>query len=86
MGSIERNRQIVAEAGYVDSDWFVLPIQDWHNYYGPGEQRVGELREKYAGDREVLATLNEVAREYDLFRAYHDAYGYVFYVMRKRGA
>jgi len=86
MGSIERNRQIIAEAGYVDPDWFVLPIQDWHNYYGPGEQRVAELREKYAGDREVLATLNEADREYDLFRAYHDAYGYVFYVMRKPSA
>jgi hypothetical protein len=85
MGSIERNCQIVAEAGYVDPDGFVLPVQDWHNYYGPGEKRVAEVREKYAGDREVLATLDQL-REYDLFRAYPDAYGYVFYVMRKPAA
>jgi hypothetical protein len=86
MGSIERNCQIVAEAGYVDADGFVLPVQDWHNCYGPGEMRVAELRERYAGDREVLATLDQVQREYDLFRAHSDAYGYVFYVMRKPGA
>ena len=54
MGSIERNCRIVAEAGYVDCDGFVLPAQDWwNNYYGPAERRVAELREKYAGDREV---------------------------------
>ncbi len=86
MGSIERNRRIVAEAGYVGADWFVLPVQDWHSYYGPGEMRVAELRKKYAGDREVLATLDDVQREYDLFRAHSGAYGYVFYVMRKPAA
>ncbi len=83
MGSIERNCRIVAQAGYVDADWFVLPVQDWRNYYGPAEMRVAELREKYAGDREVLATLDEAQREHDLFRAHPGAYGYVFYVMRK---
>jgi SAM-dependent methyltransferase len=83
MGTIERNCQLVADAGYVDGDGFVLPIQDWHNYYGPGERRVEELREKYAGDSAVLATLDDVQSEYDLFRACPDAYGYVFYVMRK---
>jgi ubiquinone/menaquinone biosynthesis C-methylase UbiE len=84
MGSIERNCQLVAEAGYVSMDGFVLPVQDWwNNYYGPSERRVEELREKYAADPEALATLDETTREHDVFRAYHDAYGYVFYVMRK---
>ena len=86
MGSIERNCQLVAEAGYVNMDGFVLPPQDWRNYYEPAERRVEELREKYADDREALATLDEASREHDLFRAYHDAYGYVFYVMRKPAA
>jgi len=86
MGSIERNCQLVAEAGYVNMDGFVLPPQDWRNYYEPAERRVEELREKYADDREALATLDEASREHDLFRLYHDAYGYVFYVMRKPAA
>ena len=84
MKSIERNCQIVAETGYVDADGFVLPVQDWwNNYYEPAERRVAELREKYADDPDMLATFDETTREHDLFRTYHDSYGYVFYVMRK---
>jgi SAM-dependent methyltransferase len=83
MGSIERNCEIAAEAGYVSMDGFVLSVQEWWNYYRPAQRRVEELREKYSDDRYVLATLDEVQREHDLYRAYSDAYGYVFYVMRK---
>ncbi len=87
MRSIERNCQIVAETGYVDADGFVLPVQDWwDNYYGPGQTRVAKLRTKYAGDPEVLAILEDHQREYDLFRMHCDAYGYIFYVMRKPAA
>ena len=83
MGSIERNCQIVAEAGYVNMDGFVFSMNDWRNYYEPSERRVEELKEKYAGSSDVLATLDDAQREYDLFRVHHDSYGYVFYVMRK---
>jgi ubiquinone/menaquinone biosynthesis C-methylase UbiE len=84
MGSIERNCQTIAEAGYVNMEGFVISVQDWwNNYYWPTERRVEELREKYADDREALATLEETQREHDMFRKYSDAYGYVFYVMRK---
>ncbi len=84
MGSIERNCQIVAEAGYVNMDGFVCSVKDWWTTItSPTERRVEELQEKYAGDREAFATLDDAQREYDLFRVHHDAYGYVFYVMRK---
>jgi ubiquinone/menaquinone biosynthesis C-methylase UbiE len=83
MGSIERNCQLIAEAGYAHMDGFVLSVNDWHNYYGPAETRVEMLKEKYADDPDVLAELDEENREPGLFRKYHDAYGYVFYVMRK---
>ena len=75
MNSIERNCHIVSEAGYVDADGFVIPVQDWwDNYYGPGESRVAALRTKYAGDPEVLAILEDHQREYDLFRQHCDSY------------
>ncbi len=83
MGTVERNTQIITETGYAGADGFVLPIDDWNNYYGPAGKRLEELREKYAGDAEVLAKLDDARREHDLFRDYHDSYGYVFYVMRK---
>lgn len=78
------NEGIVIEAGYEAPATFVLPTADWwENYYGPGERRLLEVRERYADDRETVAALDEIRREYDLFRAHSDAYGYVFYVMRK---
>jgi len=83
MGTIERNCQIVTETGYSGADGFVLPAHDWMNYYEPAAKRLEELRARYAEDREALAALDEAQREQDLFRDYHDAYGYVFYVMRK---
>ena len=84
MNSIERNCQIVSDTGYVDADGFVIPADDWwDNYYGPGETRVSALRTKYAGDPDTLAILEDAQREYDLFRAHCDAYGYVFFAMRK---
>ena len=87
MQSVEENRAAVAAAGYIDLATFVLPSQDWwDNYYGPAEARLAELRAKYAADTEALAALNEIQREYDLFRKYSDSYGYVFYVMRKPSA
>lgn len=86
MGTIERNCGTIAEAGYVEPDGFVLSTKDWRNYYGPAERRVEELKEKYADHPDILATLDDVQREYDIFRDFHDSYGYVFYVMRKPGA
>jgi ubiquinone/menaquinone biosynthesis C-methylase UbiE len=84
MRSVVRNCEIVTEAGYECLDGFVLQEKDWwENYYGPAEARVRELRRKYAGDAEAIATLDEAQVEYDLFRDHSDAYGYVFYVMRK---
>ncbi len=84
MRSIERNCAIVRETGYADLDGFVLPVKDWwENYYGPGEARVAELRVKYANDPATMALFDEHQREYDLFRAHSEAYGYVYYVMRK---
>jgi hypothetical protein len=83
MGTIERNTQIITETGYAGADGFVLPLDDWNNYYAPAEKRLEELRVKYVDDHEALARLDEARREHDLFRAHHDSYGYVFYVMRK---
>jgi ubiquinone/menaquinone biosynthesis C-methylase UbiE len=84
MRSLEQNRCIVTEAGYESPATFVLPAADWwENYYGPGEARLLQVRERYRDDAETMAALDEVRREYDLFRAHSDSYGYVFYIMRK---
>lgn len=86
MRSIERNCEILRETGYVDRNGFVLPERDWWAYYSPAETRIAQLREKYGGDSDMLATLDDAQSEYDLYRKHHDSYGYVFYVMRKPAA
>jgi ubiquinone/menaquinone biosynthesis C-methylase UbiE len=84
MHSIEENRQIAAQVGYEELQAFTLPSTDWwRNYYGPGEARLLEVRARHRDDPETVAILDERRREYDLFRAHSDAYGYVFYIMRK---
>ena len=84
MHSLEENRQIAAQAGYEQLRTFTLPTGDWwRNYYGPDEARLLEVRARHQGDSGTVAILDEIRREYDLFRAHSDAYGYVFYVMRK---
>ena len=47
------------------------------------EQRISELREKHSAEPTILEVLDGEQKEIDLFRRYADAYGYVFYVMRK---
>jgi SAM-dependent methyltransferase len=84
MQSIGGNLKIAADAGYGDIKSFVLPTADWWaNYYGPGEARLIDVRARHAAELETIALLDDIRREYDLFRAHSDAYGYVFYVMRK---
>ena len=81
--TIEANRRSAADAGYDNIQSFVLPATDFWNYYGPAEARLHEVRTRHAGDPQVAARLAEAQLEYDLYRKYSDAYGYVFYVMRK---
>ena len=84
--TLEGNCRIASEAGYADVRTFVLPVADWWAYYyGPAEARLLEVRARHEGDREIGKRLDEIAREYDLFRRYSDAYGYVFYIMTKAG-
>jgi len=87
MRSREANGKLIQALGYVDLQTFVLPAQDWwDNYYGPGERRLQQARARYEGDPEACAMLDEIGREYDVFRACSDSYGYVFYVMRNPAA
>jgi len=82
--SIEGNLQKITDAGYRTCKHFVLPESAWWDgYYVPLEARVRALRQKYAGDSEAEAELDETEKEIDFYRRYSHAYGYVFYVMQK---
>lgn len=84
--NIEGNLQVIAEAGYRACRHLVLPESAWWvGYYIPLEARIRELRQKYAGDAEAQAELDETEQEIDFYRRYARTYGYVFYVMQKPG-
>ncbi len=72
---------IIEEAGYTLVDHFALPDSCWWDYYRPLEERIGQMRRKYAGAEEVLDFLDESQAEIDVYRQYSDCYGYVFYLM-----
>jgi ubiquinone/menaquinone biosynthesis C-methylase UbiE len=78
------NIDIVSECGFELIDHFLVPESVWwHDYYGPLETLILQLREKYAMDQEALRVLEKEQREVDLYRKYSKWYGSAFYVMRK---
>ncbi|HKJ61560.1 MAG TPA: class I SAM-dependent methyltransferase [Hyphomicrobiales bacterium] len=74
-------REIVTACGYKLLGDFVLPEQDWLNYYEPMELRVAELRGKYADDPVGAVMLDKAQAEIDDYRRNSSWYGYMFLVM-----
>jgi SAM-dependent methyltransferase len=86
MVSQEENLRKAEGCGYRVLQHFSLPSEVWWaNYYAPLGDRLAEFRARYSDDEEALAVLDEEAREIDLFRKYHEYYGYVFYVLKREG-
>lgn len=82
MLDISGNLDIIKSCGYKTTGHFTLPDQAWDNYYGPLENRIGRLIEKYKNDEAALRMLHSELKEIELYNKYHDDYGYVFYVMK----
>jgi SAM-dependent methyltransferase len=67
--------------GYRLVGHFSLPESFWWaNYYALLQERIGALREKYAGEGAILQILNREQREVDLFRKHQRWYGSAFLV------
>jgi len=83
MRDAQASREIVAEAGYRLLGNFILPEQDWLNYYEPLEARIEQLRSRHAGDPVAERVLDQSQAEIDDFRKNGSYYGYQFLVMAK---
>jgi ubiquinone/menaquinone biosynthesis C-methylase UbiE len=82
--TIEENLKIILKCGYVVIGHFSLPEDAWwEEYYGPLEERIRTVREKYKDDSDALAELDKGQEEIDLYRKYSQWYGSVFYIMQK---
>lgn len=84
MGRVEDVLALVAGAGFSLRGHFTLPDEAWwDDFYAPMLRRLAELRERYAGDAEALAAIEELAREPELHRLHSDCYAYEFFVARR---
>ncbi|MGB2827507.1 MAG: hypothetical protein WBC50_04845, partial [Dehalococcoidales bacterium] len=65
-------------------DHFALPEDAWWViYFGPLEQRVRELRVKYADDPQALQALEKGQREVDMHKKHYRWYGSAYFIMQK---
>jgi SAM-dependent methyltransferase len=86
MTTVDDNLTIVEKCGYRNLERFVLPESAWwDDYYTPMEQRLVMLREKYKTNESALARIAASQEEMDMYREYSAYYGYVFYIMQRKG-
>jgi len=75
----------VPACGYDLVGYFVLPEDTWWiDYYGPLENRVQELRLKYADASKSLELLKKEQQGIDVSKKYHQWYGSAFFIMEER--
>jgi len=84
MKTQEENLEVARSLGYRAVDWFVLPeLAWWDSFYTPLRKILDTLRPDYQSEAEAIQFFDMLQSEIDMFRKYHDWYGYVFYVLRK---
>jgi SAM-dependent methyltransferase len=84
MRNIAENLAAIPPRGYQVLGHFPLPDDAWWvEYYDPLEERLPELRFKYAGDAEALALLEDSRREIEILRRYPGWYSSVFFLMQR---
>jgi hypothetical protein len=84
MRNIAENLAAIPPRGYQVLGHFPLPDDAWWvEYYDPLEERLPELRFKYAGDAEALALLEDSQREIEILRRYPGWYSSVFFLMQR---
>jgi SAM-dependent methyltransferase len=85
MRHVEHNAALCRRCGYDVVEQFALPESAWwRDYYGPLERRLAALGLEHRGDEAALAMIDETREQIELYRAFADAYGYVFFVLRVR--
>lgn len=84
MVDVETNLGYLRDQGFEIIDHFVLPESAWWEpYYEPMEERLRELRDRYAGCSERLGVVESMQTEIDMYRKYSRYYGNVFFVARR---
>lgn len=83
MGTVDANLDLARRMGFEILDAFALPEAAWWAYYRPLWARCEAARVDAAA--ELQDVILETEREMKLLERWPDVYGYVFYILRKRG-
>ena len=85
MGTVAANCAAAGDAGFEVLDTVPLPRSAWwDDYYTPLLARVGELEPEAQHNAVLAEAIAETRSEVAFFERFGDAYGYVFYLCRKR--
>ena len=85
IGTVPEYVERLPACGYRLIGQFALPEDFWWlNYYALVDERIRELRKKYAADGAARELLDGEQREVDLYREHARWYGSAFLVMQKR--
>jgi hypothetical protein len=85
MTTVDGNLATARACGFDLIEHFTLPESAWwDDYYTPMARRIDELLDGHRGDAAARSALESSREQIDLYRRYSRAYGYVFYVLRRR--
>lgn len=82
MTTVDENVTKMCAAGFTPVDHFILPFEDWQNYYGPLQAHVAAYRSSHASNRAAQALADSLQHEIDLWKECGESFGYCFFVGR----
>jgi SAM-dependent methyltransferase len=86
MRTLAANRAAVERSGYeLVGDFSLPPLAWWHDYYEPLERNLAAFTARHPGDSAAETIARQSEHEIETSGRYSDCYGYVFFVMRRRG-
>jgi ubiquinone/menaquinone biosynthesis C-methylase UbiE len=84
-GDVEARLNAVEPSGYELIKDFKLPAAGWwENFYVPLAASLKRFCAAHAGEPEALAVAEQCQQEIDMYQKYPDAYGYVFFLMKRK--
>ena len=86
MRSVTQNVAAAEGLGYKCLAHFTLPLSCWFDeYYNPWLEQLDKLSEETIEDEFMHQAIVDAREEIDLFRQFHQEFGYEFYLLQKAG-
>ncbi|MEE9593775.1 MAG: methyltransferase domain-containing protein [Candidatus Hydrothermarchaeales archaeon] len=84
IASIDEKLEVIEELKYEILGHFVLPPEAWtRDYYDHLESKADELEKEWESIPEAMEIIKVARDEVDIFKRFHNYYGYCFFVMKK---